>query len=531
VAIVVNTYNQSRFLADALESCLRQTTPASEILVIDDGSDDDPASIAAQFAKVSSFYRQPNSGRSAAKNAGLARVTSEFIIFLDADDRLTPAAVAAGLECFANDPDAWLVYGKHHLIDALGRIISGPLGTPAAEAPFLQLLRHGNLIAMHGAVMYRAERLRSISGFDEALHACEDYDVYLRIAQAGQLADHNYCVAEYRQHSQNTSRDKELMLDAARSVVRKAAYGNSADVVAAAYIGEAHFIRHYAPQIISSGLKNLLRNGWDRHYVKQIAHGVSLAPVEATKMIARRGLRRLVRKLPNSLGRMFGEDFWEPKLGKVRFGDFARTKPIAIDYGYHRGKPVDRYYIEKAISAHSENVRGHVLEVCDPDYTIAFGAHRVTQSDVLDIDPQNPKATIIGDLGTVGSLPEGTFDCIILTQTLQFIRRPDNAIENLYRALSPGGCLLITAPGISLLGSGEIKYWYWTFTELSLRTLLSDRFGEDSVEVNARGNVYAAISFLTGLTLADIETDKLEYNDPSYPVTVFGFARKIVAPQ
>ena len=103
-----------------------------------------------------------------------------------------------------------------------------------------------------------------------------------------------------------------------------------------------------------------------------------------------------------------------------------------------------------------------------------FGAEKAVRSEVLDIDPLNPEATIIGDLGIAGSLPEGAFDCIILTQTLQYIYDLDNALDNLHRTLVPDGTLLITVPGISAIGKDETGYWYWEFTELSAKkTILS----------------------------------------------------------
>lgn len=99
-------------------------------------------------------------------------------------------------------------------------------------------------------------------------------------------------------------------------------------------------------------------------------------------------------------------------------------------------------------------------------------------------------------------------------------------MKNLYRALAPGGALLITVPGISPIGRNWISIWYWAFTELSLKTLLSSRFGESNVQVHSYGNVFAAICFLMGLSLEEVETEKLDYKDDSYPVTVFACARK-----
>jgi SAM-dependent methyltransferase len=237
------------------------------------------------------------------------------------------------------------------------------------------------------------------------------------------------------------------------------------------------------------------------------------------------GVKTTIRRLSRSTVRYFGE-LWVSDFGKLRFGDFGRNRPISSDFGFDRGKPVDRYYIERALGDYAELVRGRVLEVCGRDYTSSFGAEKVVCSDVLDIDPLNPLATIVGDLGVVDALPQGAFDCIVLTQTLHLIYNLDNAMENLYRALAPGGALLITVPGISPIVRNWISIWYWAFTELSLKTLLISRFDESNVQVQSYGNVFAAISFLTGLSLEEVGTEKLDFKDESYPVTVFGCARK-----
>jgi hypothetical protein len=93
--------------------------------------------------------------------------------------------------------------------------------------------------------------------------------------------------------------------------------------------------------------------------------------------------------------------------------------------------------------------------------------------------------------------------------------------------LAPDGTLLITVPGISAIGKDETGYWYWEFTELSAKKLLIDRFGETNVQVRSYGNVFAAVCFLTGLSLAEVGTERLEYRDERYPVTVFACARKL----
>src|SRR6185312_2075371 len=92
-----------------------------------------------------------------------------------------------------------------------------------------------------------------------------------------------------------------------------------------------------------------------------------------------RGLARVVvpRRLRVSLLRLAGQPVTPPS-GRVRFGDLRRTTPIASDFGYARGGPVDRYYIEGFLARHADDIRGRVLEVGDASYTHRFGGSRVT---------------------------------------------------------------------------------------------------------------------------------------------------------
>jgi hypothetical protein len=135
-------------------------------------------------------------------------------------------------------------------------------------------------------------------------------------------------------------------------------------------------------------------------------------------------------------------------FGVTEFGDLPR-EPLSDHYGFGRGTPVDRRYIEGFLSAHRRVIHGSVLEVKDNAYTTKFGNGRISQSTVVDIDATNPHATLIADLQLAGSLPPDSYDCIILTQTLHLLRRPRQCIENCFAALRSGGVLLATAPSVS----------------------------------------------------------------------------------
>src|SRR5262249_50617631 len=115
-----------------------------------------------------------------------------------------------------------------------------------------------------------------------------------------------------------------------------------------------------------------------------------------------------------------GREYFPP-VGWVRFGSLRRTAPISRAFGKDRGLPIDRYYIEQFLAAKAADIRGHVLEVGYDIYTHKFGGDRITRSDVLHVTQGNPKATIVADLTCADHIRPDTFDCIILTQTLQFI--------------------------------------------------------------------------------------------------------------
>lgn len=150
---------------------------------------------------------------------------------------------------------------------------------------------------------------------------------------------------------------------------------------------------------------------------------------------------------------------WQ-RINGIRRDILWRTTPISRVFGFDRGKPIDRYYIYTFLCKNQSDLKGHVLEIGDSAYTKKFGESRVTKIDVLHAVVGNPQATIIGDLSTGIGIPENAFDCMILTQTFQFIYNTKNAIRYSYQALAPGGVLLATVSGISQIAmtwiDGEI---------------------------------------------------------------------------
>ena len=211
-----------------------------------------------------------------------------------------------------------------------------------------------------------------------------------------------------------------------------------------------------------------------------------------------------------------------PPVGWVRFGHLRSTRPVSRVFGLDRGQAIDRYYIENFLARHARDIRGCVLEVADNAYTRRFGAERVAQSHVLHAREGNPNATIVADLGCRDAVIPVLFDCIILTQTLQYIYEVRAAVQTLYRILNPGGVLLATFPGIAQISRYDMDRWgdYWRFTTLSARQLFAEAFSPGNVSVESRGNVLAACALLQGLAVEDLRAQELDCDDPDYELLI-----------
>ena len=155
-------------------------------------------------------------------------------------------------------------------------------------------------------------------------------------------------------------------------------------------------------------------------------------------LTARHLTRRMKRALPPglifTLKRLAGRRP-PPPVGRVRFGDFDRTSPISPDFGFDRGTPVDRYYVEAFLAAHSGDIRGRALEVGDDSYCRKFGTGIVRQ-DVLHVT----RRTIRGRRSSaifpfLVSYQRRAFDCLVVTQTLHLIYDMHAAVAAMHRAL------------------------------------------------------------------------------------------------
>jgi glycosyltransferase involved in cell wall biosynthesis len=497
VSVVIVCHNQARYLRDAIDSVTAQTVDSLEIIVVDDGSTDQTPAI-AQACPGIRYVRQENRGLASARNTGIRESAGDYLVFLDADDRLLPHAVESGLNHFREYPDTGFVFGTYRNIFDDGS--AAP--TDAASIPDHDEYRHllqGNFIGMHGAVLYSREVIEAAGGFNEALRACEDYELYLRIARQWRIRGHRALVAEYRQHDHNMSKDRTLML---RSVL---------SVLAAE-----------RKQTQDRGHRQALRHGvrvWRDYYGPLLWEQWMAAP-------GPRALAKIFLLWPGGVSKRLARSLVRRASAAVRlpfrFGGFRRTSPVSRRFGFDRGQPIDRHYIETFLAGHAGHVRGRVLEVGDDAYSRRFGGARVVAQDILHVVPGHPGVTIVADLSDAPQVPSSRFDCVILTQTMHYIFDLDAAVRTLHRILKPGGALLVTLPGISAIcrDQEDRDSDCWRFTASSARRLFARHFGDANTSVNTYGNVLTAVAFLEGLAVQDLKPEELDHCDRDYPVTI-----------
>lgn len=218
VSVVIPCYNQGRFLAEAIESVLRQTRPPAELVVVDDGSTDETAAVARRYPGVR-YVRQRNQGLASSRNAGLRRTGGEYLVFLDADDRLRPDALEVGARELDAHPEAALAWGRCVRIDEHGRQL------PTAPPPIVvgdayEALLRNNFLWTPAVVMFRRSMCAPLMRFNPAVDASADYELHLRIARAFPIHGHAATVAEYRLHGASMSRNASLMLVSTMEVLR-----------------------------------------------------------------------------------------------------------------------------------------------------------------------------------------------------------------------------------------------------------------------------------------------------------------------
>jgi SAM-dependent methyltransferase len=209
----------------------------------------------------------------------------------------------------------------------------------------------------------------------------------------------------------------------------------------------------------------------------------------------------------------------------ARWGNLHRREPFSRNFGFDRGTPIDRYYIDRFLQAHQHDVAGDVLEVLDDTYTRRFGDESA-RPHVVDFDADNPRATIIGDIADPATLPDEAFDCAVVTQTLQYLPSPAEGVAQLWRSLRPGGVLLVSVPLVAPLDEECLGDEQWRFTVAGLRSAMATVSPDASVR--GFGNLVAATAWLQGLAAEDLRPRDLNDDHPRFHIVAVARAVKPV---
>ena len=280
VSVIIPCYNQAHFLDEAIQSALAQTYSHREVFIVDDGSADNTAEVAAGFGGVR-YIRQENSGVSAARNTGLKESRGEYLVFLDADDRLLPEALEIGVDCLRRHPECAFASGHSRFITADGALLAPPAQLCVTRDHYLELLR-GNYIWCPGSVIYRRSVFEVVEGFDTSLGPGADYDLYFRITRHSPVFCHNQFVAGYRLHGSSMSTDHSWMLrDTLKALDAQWDFVKGRDCYIEAFeAGQKHSQSYYGCLQMADRILEVVQDN---------------LPLNATVAVATGGDRRLLR--------------------------------------------------------------------------------------------------------------------------------------------------------------------------------------------------------------------------------------------
>jgi glycosyltransferase involved in cell wall biosynthesis len=291
VSVVIPCYQQAQYVGEAIESVLAQTYPHLEVIVVDDGSTDNVGAIASRYPGVRCI-REPNSGAAAARNAGIRNSNGDFLIFLDADDRLLPQGVQAGVQALEARQECAAAIGTYRRTTFDNRPLETHEQPPVNERQYEQMMED-NWAGFPARAIYRRSLFEHVRGFDTAIDGTADFELNLAIAREFPIASHETMVAEHREHASNMSDDASKMLSETLVAMRRQRPHLK---------GDRERKRAYR-----QGMRS-----WKRYWGDLLAAQVRREMGERRFGEALRGAAKLARHRPGALPRLFGSDRTTP---------------------------------------------------------------------------------------------------------------------------------------------------------------------------------------------------------------------------
>jgi peptidoglycan/xylan/chitin deacetylase (PgdA/CDA1 family)/glycosyltransferase involved in cell wall biosynthesis/SAM-dependent methyltransferase len=475
IAAVITCHDLGGLVLEALESVERQTRPPAEIVIVDDASTDiHTRQLLARLERQGTCVaRADGRGASAARNLGARLTSSAYLVCLDGDDVLEPRyfeTAAARL-----DADA----GLDFVSCALRAFGAASYVWSPSSPTFVDAVATGGV--PHASTMVRRRLWETIGGFDEDIPSFELLDFWASALERG---------------FQGIVLDEPLL---------------------------NYRIRHgsgYRLSIQPATYLSRLRHLYTKHRASVEQHGLDLIHAKEAFLLSQREyhgvLESRVAALEAELAQLQLDITETARLlesrgsSRIEWGDLRRVDALSQLGGRDRGKPIERHYIDGFLGQHRADIRGRVLEARDRFYTQRFGGNAVEASDVVDVD-----------LRRADAIPTSTYDCIILTQTLQLIDDVAAILAECARILRPGGVLLATIPSVSRIDekrgrSGD----FWRLTEASARTLFAEVFPIDAFDVRAYGNVMACTASLHGISVEEMAPAELDQVDSAFPLVI-----------
>jgi len=514
ISVIIHFLNSEKYLSKAIESVLKQTFTDWELVFVDGGSSDNSFNIAKHYQdklpkRVRIFKYKGNGtlGIFSSRVWGAKEARSPILALLDSDDEWHPQFLErhyAIYKLFFGSTKGMIfcpmVYWREDPVFAAKSFVQ-VTPRPGMHYPptlLLDFIRNGyKMSAGNSSVMIDKEiviEAESLIGM-AAEKTGDDQFLWSFIILKYPIFISSEPLVRYRLWSGSTCATTNRI----RTI----------------YIR----IRHL--EWLLGYIKNNYRGISKERLVREVAKELIQARTIIGESIKISNILIWWGKLSNSIrGRAKRIIAILYKFFKVftRLAFLGGIKPFSYRWGSDRGLPIHRYYLSHFLKEFSNDIKGNCLEFGEDTYILTFGGDKVRSIDILHINDQNPKATIVGDLTKPNAIPSNKFDCIICTHVLHLVLEFDKFVSDLYRILKPGGVLLLAVPHISMCDPDIHEFW--RFTPEGLKLLLTKMFPEEHIETRAYGNSLTAAGEIRGLVSYEFTPLELDTHDEKFCVEV-----------